>query len=92
MKCNKCKEYYYTLSNCDQCKKNSCCNCISICKYSPIITNHQPLTNSLKIHNILCENCKDKCNICNINIILNTNNKITKKFPSEIVLTIREYI
>lgn len=69
--CKQCTKVYCVDCKimCDNCKENYCLECLTICKYSPIITNHQPLTNSLKIHDTLCENCKDKCNICNINSV-----------------------
>lgn len=76
--CNQCKLYWL----------NNGIN-INICEKSDKITNNQPsMYDKECIHMILCNNCKDKCDVCNIIYF----RKYCKKLPEEILILINELI
>lgn len=78
---------------CDQCKKDFCINDINVCKNNDyhLITNHQPISMNIKIqiHMLLCNECENKCDVCNMNFFIK-NNKF--KLPKEILDMISDYI
>lgn len=84
--------------NCSLCPNTICLICNKYNDYNDVCNNCNKNFCITKLYTCICNKtrscntCFPICNICNATIILNTENIITKTFPTEIILNIFSFI